>query len=204
MTELAIIGSDIQEVVGSATALNILFGCPLWLGAVVTILDSFMFLFIHYFGVRKLEGFFAFLIIVMTICFTINMFSSKPDYSEIAIGTLLPTIPKGALLSALGLVGAVIMPHNLYLHSSLVLTRKIDVKNRNSVHEANIYNTIESAISLGISVIISTAVIATFASYVEITGDKGDLNLKTASVALESTFGKAAKYIWAVGLLAAG
>jgi natural resistance-associated macrophage protein 2 len=76
MTELAIIGSDIQEVIGSATALYILFGLPLWIGAIVTIFDSFLFLFIHYFGVRKLEAFFAFLIIVMAISFGLNFFTA--------------------------------------------------------------------------------------------------------------------------------
>jgi natural resistance-associated macrophage protein 2 len=126
MTELAIIGSDIQEVIGSATAINILFGLPLWKGALITILDSFLFLFIHYFGVRKLEGFFAFLIATMAVCFCLNMFTASPDYKQMAVGTIVPTIPKGALTAALGLIGAVIMPHNLYLHSSLVLTRKVD------------------------------------------------------------------------------
>lgn len=131
MTEFAIIGSDIQEVIGSATAINILFGTPLWVGALITIFDSFLFLFIHYFGVRKLEGFFAFLISVMAICFCLNMFTANPDYKQIAVGTIVPIIPKGALTAALGLIGAVIMPHNLYLHSSLVLTRKIDTRNKN-------------------------------------------------------------------------
>jgi len=97
MTELAIIGADIQEVIGSATALYILFGLPLWSGALITILDSFLFLFIHYYGVRKLEIFFAFLIIVMTLCFCINMFAAKPDYGEIALGTLIPRVPPGSL-----------------------------------------------------------------------------------------------------------
>jgi len=131
MTEIAIIGSDIQEVLGSATALFILFGLPLWVGALITILDSFLFLFIHYYGVRKLEIFFATLIGIMTVCFTINMFGAKPDYGQIALGTLIPTVPRGAWPATLGLIGAVIMPHNLYLHSSLVLTRKIDFRNRN-------------------------------------------------------------------------
>lgn len=80
MTELAIVGSDIQEVVGSATALQILFGLPLWAGAIITILDSFLFLFIHYFGVRKLEMFFLLLIGTMSITFAVNMFMSKPDF----------------------------------------------------------------------------------------------------------------------------
>ena len=71
--ELAIIGCDIQEVLGSATAINILFGLELWVGVLITILDSFLFLLIHYFGVRKLEAFFALLIITMCITFWVNM-----------------------------------------------------------------------------------------------------------------------------------
>ena len=77
----------------------------------------------------------------------------------------MPIIPKGALTAALGLIGAVIMPHNLYLHSSLVLTRKIDTRNKNQVKEANIYNTLESGFSLFISFVISAAVISTFAAW---------------------------------------
>jgi natural resistance-associated macrophage protein len=165
MTELAIIGSDIQEVLGSATALNILFGLPLWAGAIITILDSFLFLFIHYWGVRKLEFFFLFLIAVMTITFMINMIAIKPDVGEMAFGMFIPTVPKGSINAALGLVGAVIMPHNIYLHSALVLTRKVDSSNLNKTREAVIYNNIESGISLFISFVISTMVIATFAEY---------------------------------------
>mmetsp|Transcript_35198 Transcript_35198/g.53940 ORF Transcript_35198/g.53940 Transcript_35198/m.53940 type:complete len:174 (-) Transcript_35198:658-1179(-) len=168
MTELAIIGSDIQEVIGSATALYILFGLPLWAGALVTILDSFVFLFIHYFGIRKLEAFFAFLVLTMAVSFLFNMFSANPDPVEMAKGLMIPSVPKGALTAALGLVGAVIMPHNLYLYSSLVLTRKVDMKNKNQVKEASIYNQIDNGLSLCLSFLISTAVIATFASYATI------------------------------------
>lgn len=204
MTECAIIGSDIQEVIGSATALYILFGLPLWIGALVTIFDSFLFLFIHYFGVRKLEGFFAFLIIIMAIAFFANMIGSKPDYGAMLYGTIVPTIPDGSLDAALGIVGAVIMPHNLYLHSALVLTRKIDMRSKNSINEANIYNNIESGISLFISFVISATVIATFAAYIEASPGVDDLTLLEASDALASTFKNSAKYIWAIGLLAAG
>lgn len=165
MTELAIIGSDIQEVLGSATALNILFNWPLWVGAIVTILDSFLFLFIHYFGVRKLEFFFLILIAIMTITFMINMVAAKPDVGEMAFGMFVPTVPSGSIQAALGLVGAVIMPHNLYLHSSLVLTRSVGMNNLNQMRDAVIYNNIESAISLFVSFVISTMVIATFAVY---------------------------------------
>lgn len=166
MTELAIIGSDIQEVLGSATAIKILFGWPLWVGAIITILDSFLFLFIHYFGVRKLEFFFLVLIAIMTVTFMINMIEARPDPGEMAFGTFIPTIPDGSIQAALGLVGAVIMPHNLYLHSSLVLTRSVGTSNYDQMRDAIVYNNIESAISLFVSFVISTMVIGTFAVYI--------------------------------------
>ena len=109
------------------------------------------------------------------------------------------------MTAALGLIGAVIMPHNLYLHSALVLSRKVNSKNKTQVNEACIYNNIESTISLCISFLISTCVISTFAAYMELQSDKDqDLDLLSASNALALTFGDGAKYIWAIGLLAAG
>jgi natural resistance-associated macrophage protein len=81
MTELAIIGCDIQEVVGSATALLILFGIPLRIGVIITMLDSLLFLYIHYFGVRKLEFFFATLVLIMAVTFMSNMYLAGPEIS---------------------------------------------------------------------------------------------------------------------------
>lgn len=114
---------------------------------------------------RKLEIFFIFLIMVMALSFMTNMFAAKPDYSEIAFGTFVPTIPHGSFGAALGLIGAVIMPHNLYFHSQLVLTRKVENNSKNAQYEAIIYNCIESAISLFIAFIIGASVIITFAVY---------------------------------------
>ena len=165
MTELAIIGSDIQEVLGSATALQILFGIPLYYGVIITIFDCLLFLYIHYFGLRKLEAFFILLILVMAVSFFVNMTVSNPSASDIAYGAIVPTIPPGALTAALGLVGAVIMPHNLFLHSSLVLTRKVDGTDKRAVNDANMYYMIESSITLFISFLINMSVIATFAAY---------------------------------------
>ena len=191
---------------GSATAINILTGWPLWVGAIVTILDSFLFLFIHYYGIRKLEYFFLFLIGMMTFMFCGNMYAAKPDFGQMLEGAIVPTVPSGAWPAAIGLIGAVIMPHNLYLHSSLVLTRKVDYRNRTAVNEAHIYNAMESAVSLLISFIISTSVISTFAVYVEAFPQvrAEGLNLDKASHALSSKFGDTAKYVWALGLLASG
>lgn len=94
------------------------------------------------------------------------MIEADPDYGKIAVGLVVPSVPKGSLNAMLGLVGAVIMPHNLYLHSALVLSRKVNYRNRNEVNEGNYYNAIESALSLGVSFFINTFVIATFAVYI--------------------------------------
>lgn len=137
---------------------------PLWIAAILTIVDSLLFLFIHYYGVRKLEFFFLFLILTMAISCFVNLTTSQPDLGKMVYGTFVPTVPDKAFTAALGLVGAVIMPHNLYLHSSLVLSRQVDTKNIKAVKEATIYNQIESAFSLLVSFSISAAIIATFAA----------------------------------------
>lgn len=139
----------------------------------------------------------------MAVCFFINFFVVKPDIGAVLFGTFVPTIPEGSLGQAIGLVGAVIMPHNLYLHSALVLSRKIDAKKKSIVYEANFYNAIESAISLFVSFLISFAVVGTFAYYHE-NGGSEDLDLRTADIALQESFGNAARIIWGIGLLAAG
>jgi natural resistance-associated macrophage protein 2 len=144
------------------------------------------------------------LISIMALCFFVNFFVVGPDFKEVLIGTFIPTIPAGTMNQAIGLIGAVIMPHNLYLHSSLVLTRKVDTRKKGLVKEANIYNAIESSISLFISFMISFAVVGTFAYYHDKGGEAADLNLRNADKALEASFGKGAKLIWAIGLLAAG
>lgn len=128
----------------------------------------------------------------------------KPDFSEVLFGTFIPTIPSGCMKQAIGLIGAVIMPHNLYLHSSLVLSRKINTNNKHMVKEANIYNAIESGISLFVSFLISFAVVGTFAYYHDHGGSVSDLNLRNADKALQQSFGSGARIIWGVGLLAAG
>ena len=177
--ELAIIGSDIQEVLGSATALNILFGMPIWVGVLITICDSFLFLFIHYWGIRALEAFFAVLIGTMAVTFWINMVRAEPDVGALFYGTFVPTVPERGLNAGIAMFGAVIMPHNLYLHSALVLTRKIDIRRKNKVGEAIFYNNIESAISLAVSYFIAMAVVVTFAVYIiEHPTAAKDLNLR--------------------------
>mmetsp|Transcript_16656 Transcript_16656/g.14562 ORF Transcript_16656/g.14562 Transcript_16656/m.14562 type:complete len:447 (+) Transcript_16656:1-1341(+) len=202
MAEIAIIGSDIQEVIGTAIAFNILFGFPIWVGSIITILDTFTFLFIHACGVRKLEAMFAVLVGTMAICFCWNMFIVQPGISDV-MGGFVPQLPKESTNEMIGLIGAVIMPHNLFLHSALVQSRNVNRKDSVRVREANKYFGIEAGVSLFISFIINLAVISTFAYY-HLSDGAQDIVLNNAHLALQDSFGNNAKYIWAIGLMAAG
>lgn len=202
MAEIAIIGSDIQEVIGTAIAFKILFGFPIWLGSVITVLDTFTFLFIHACGVRKLEAFFAVLVGTMAICFWANMIIIAPNPVDV-MGGFIPGVPSGSLEQLIGLIGSVIMPHNLYLHSALVQSRGVDKDNKREVREANKYFSIEAAGSLFVSFLINLAVISTFAYYHLKSGSK-DIHLENADKVLRESFGSGARIIWGIGLMAAG
>ena len=202
MAEIAIIGSDIQEVIGTAIAFKILFGLPIWLGAIITIWDTFTFLFIHACGIRKLEAFFAVLVGTMGVWFWANMFIVKPEPSHVAKG-FIPGIPNDSIEQLIGLIGAVIMPHNLFLHSALVQSRGVNMNDSRQVKEANKYFSIEASISLVWSFLINFSVISTFAYYHLKDGSK-DIKLDNAHDSLRDSFGNSARVIWGVGLMAAG
>ncbi|CEL95404.1 unnamed protein product [Vitrella brassicaformis CCMP3155] len=206
MTEIAIIGADFQAVIGSAVALKLLFDIPLWTGMLLTLIDTFTFLFIGYFGVQRLELLFAALIGLMAVCFWTNLIISRPDVFSIFRGLVVPSVPRSrdGMLSAVGLLGSVIMPHNLYLHSSLVLSRRVERHELSKVKEANFYSCTEAGLSLVASFLINIAVICAFAnSKINRSGEER-LDLYNAHDALADAFGQASVYIWAIGLLAAG
>lgn len=165
MMELAIIGSDIQEVLGSAIGLNILCGLELWVGCLVTGLDTFTFLAVHHLGVRKLEALVATLIATMAACFFVNWGEADTDGAALAEGLALPLMKSYMLTQAVGTIGAVVMPHNLYLHSGLVKSRDVDRSKVAKVREAVFYNCLESALALAVSFVINVAVVATFADF---------------------------------------
>ncbi|CAB1416593.1 unnamed protein product [Pleuronectes platessa] len=232
MVELAIIGSDMQEVIGCAIALNLLSvgRIPLWAGVLITITDTFVFLFLDKYGLRKLEAFFGFLITVMAISFGYEYVVAGPDQGQLLKGMFVPYCAGCGPLQleqAVGIVGAVIMPHNIYLHSALVKSRDIDRKNKKEVKEANKYYFIESTVALFISFLINVFVVAVFA---EAFYDKTNIQVREqcnatgsphadlfpannetlevdiykGGVVLGCVFGPAALFIWAIGILAAG
>ncbi|XP_067361906.1 natural resistance-associated macrophage protein 2-like isoform X2 [Channa argus] len=232
MVELAIIGSDMQEVIGCAIALNLLSvgRIPLWAGVLITITDTFVFLFLDKYGLRKLEAFFGFLITVMGLSFGYEYVLVKPDQGELLKGMFLPYCAGCGpvqLEQAVGVVGAVIMPHNIYLHSALVKSREVDRKNKKEVKEANKYFFIESSIALFVSFLINVFVVAVFAeafydkTNIEVSekcnasgiphtnvfpynNDTLEVDIYKGGVVLGCVFGPAALYIWAIGILAAG
>lgn len=232
MVELAIIGSDMQEVIGCAIALNLLSvgRIPLWAGVLITITDTFVFLFLDKYGLRKLEAFFGFLITVMALSFGYEYVLVKPDQGEVLKGMFIPYCADCGpvqLEQAVGIVGAVIMPHNIYLHSALVKSRDIDRKNKKEVKEANKYYFIESTIALFVSFLINVFVVAVFAqafynkTNMEVSQECNatgsphtdlfplnngtlEVDIYKGGVVLGCFFGPAALYIWAIGILAAG
>uniref|UniRef100_A0ACD5X2F0 Uncharacterized protein n=1 Tax=Avena sativa TaxID=4498 RepID=A0ACD5X2F0_AVESA len=209
MTELALVGADIQEVIGSAIAIKILSGgiVPLWGGVVITALDCFIFLFLENYGVRKLEAFFAVLIATMGISFAIMFGETKPDGKELLIGLVVPKLSPSTIKQAVGIVGCIIMPHNVFLHSALVQSRKIDTKKKSRVQEAVYYYNIESIIALIVSFFINICVTTVFAKGFYGSEQAKNIGLENAGQYLQEKYGSAlfpVLYIWATGLLASG
>ncbi|XP_004537318.1 protein Malvolio isoform X2 [Ceratitis capitata] len=237
MIEIAIIGSDMQEVIGTAIAIYLLSNkiVPLWGGVLITIVDTFTFLFLDKYGLRKLEFFFGLLISIMAITFGYEYIVSAPSQVEVLEGMFVPWCKdcnENVLLQAVGIVGAVIMPHNLYLHSALVKSRDIDRRQPKKVSEANFYFFIEASVALFVSLIINLFVVAVFAhgmygktnqdvldvcvnktmyddakaSFTDAHNntDLIDADIYKGGLFLGCTFGAMAMYIWGVGILAAG
>ncbi|XP_053554106.1 natural resistance-associated macrophage protein 1 [Bombina bombina] len=232
LVELAIIGSDMQEVIGTAIAFSLLSSgrIPLWGGVLITIIDTIFFLFLDKYGLRKLEAFFGFLITIMAVTFGYEYIVVKPNQVEVLKGMFIPYCSgchSPELLQAVGIIGAIIMPHNIYLHSSLVKSRAVDRSDKREVKEANMYFMIESTIALFVSFLINLFVMAVFAEafYNKTNQDAYDVcqnsssphagvfppnnesldvDIYSGGVILGCFFGPAALYIWAVGILAAG
>ncbi|WOK92327.1 metal transporter Nramp2-like [Canna indica] len=209
MAETALIGADIQEVIGSSIAIKTLSGgsIPLWGGVIITALDCFIFLFIETYGVRKLEAFFGFLVATMAASFAIMFGQAKPDFKELLIGVLVPKLSSRTIRQAVGVVGCVIMPYNVFLHSALVQSRKIDPRKKSRVQEAMNYYSIESTIALAISFSINVCVTTVFAKGFAGTKIASNIGLENAGSLLQEKYGGKIfpiLYIWGIGLLASG
>ncbi|XP_044470458.1 metal transporter Nramp3-like [Mangifera indica] len=209
MAELALIGADIQEVIGSAIAIQILSNgvFPLWSGVLITALDCFIFLLLENYGVRKLEAVFAVLIATMALSFAWMFGDAKPSGIELLVGLLVPKLSSKTIKQAVGVVGCIIMPHNVFLHSALVQSREIDHNKKGRVQEALRYYSIESTVALVVSLIINLFVTTVFAKGFYGTELANSIGLVNAGQYLQEKYGGGffpILYIWGIGLLAAG
>ena len=202
LCEVAIVACDLAELLGSAIALNLLFGLPLAWGALITGLDVMLILALQHYGVRKLEAIVAVLVLTIGACMAIELVLARPVWVDVA-GGFVPRLDAASLLVAVGILGATVMPHNLYLHSSLVQTRRIEPTAAGK-REAIRYNLLDTALALNIAFIINAAILALsastfFAHGVVVT------ELRQAHELLTPALGTAlASTAFAVALLAAG
>lgn len=158
ITELAIMATDIAEVIGGAIALNLLFGLPIIWGVILTVFDVLLLLFLMKLGFRKIEAIVITLILVIMVVFVYEVAISNPVLADMLKGFVpqKEIFNRGQLTMALGIVGATVMPHNLYLHSSIAQTRSYDRKDEDDVARAVRFSTWDSNIQLTVAFIINT------------------------------------------------
>ncbi|RDC63590.1 Nramp family divalent metal transporter [Adhaeribacter pallidiroseus] len=204
LAEIAIAACDLAEVLGMAIGLQLLFGLPLIWGVSLTVLDTFLLLFLINQGMRKMEAFILVLVSIIGSAFILEMFFAKPALTEIASG-LVPSIPNNeALYIAIGIIGATVMPHNLYLHSSLVQTRKFE-RSVEGIRRAIKFNFIDSAIALNMALFVNAAILILAATAFYKNGMFAVAEIKDAHKFLAPLLGsKWAPILFAVALIAAG
>ncbi|SNR46349.1 manganese transport protein [Hymenobacter mucosus] len=207
LCEVAIAACDLAEVIGSAIALNLLFGLPLTWGVTLTILDVLVVLLFQSKGFRVLESIVAGLIVVIFGCFLYEIIVSKPDWFGI-LGGLVPqpeivTTPR-MLYIAIGILGATVMPHNLYLHSSIVQTRAIE-QTESGKRMAIKFATIDSTVALFLAFFVNAAILVTSAAAFHQNGHHDIADISDAHKLLAPVLGAgAASAVFAIALLASG
>ncbi len=204
LAEIAITATDLAEVIGSAIAFNLLFGLPLLWGVLITTADVLLLLVLTRFGIRKLEALVLAFVGTIGIAFLVEIFLARPDWVGLVHG-FVPSLPDStALYIAIGILGATVMPHNLYLHSSLVQTRRIG-DTEEEIRSAIRLNTVDSAIALNLAFLVNAAILVMAAAVFFRTGHHGVAEIQDAHRLLEPILGAAiAPIAFAVALLASG
>src|SRR4051812_27605525 len=212
LCEIAIAACDLAEVLGSAIALHLLFGIPILAGVLVTAFDVMLLLLLQSFGIRKMEEIILVLVATIGGCFAIEMILSRPDLAEIFRGfvpTILstrdaPTPDTSSLFIAIGIIGATVMPHNLYLHSALVQSRAVE-RSKKGLKEATWYNLIDSVVALNAAFFVNAAILILAAAAFHTSGHHNVARLEEAHELLRPLLGHSiAPIAFAVALLAAG
>lgn len=203
LAEIGIAATDLAEVLGMAIGIQLLTGLPLVWGVSFTILDTFLLLYLQRLGMRKMEAFIITLVAIIAGAFLIQMVIAKPDLGEIATGFIPHIKNNEALYIAIGIIGATVMPHNLYLHSALVQTRKID-RSDEGILQAIKFNRIDSAIALNIAFFVNAAILIVAAAVFFKTGNSQVAEIHEAYKLLPNFLGNLAPKLFAIALIAAG
>ncbi len=203
LAEIAIAACDLAEIVGMAIGLNLLFGLPLIWGISLTALDTILFLFLLNKGMRTMEVFIVSLVFIIGVSFLVEMFIVSPVYSDVMQGFIPSKLNNSSLYIAIGIIGATVMPHNLYLHSSLVQTRKIE-RTSAGIKSAIKMNLFDTTIALNLAFFVNAAILVLAAAAFYVNGFYHVAEIQDASQLLENLFGKAAPTFFAIALIAAG
>lgn len=204
LAELAIAACDLAEVLGMAIGIHLLTGLPLLWGTLITVFDTFLFLLLQRYGIRKMEAFIIALVAIIGLSFLFEIILAKPPLIEVAKGFLPSGLNDGALYIAVGIIGATVMPHNLYLHSALVQTRKIS-KDDDGTKRAIKYNIIDSTIALNAAFFVNMAILVLAASVFFSSGNTHVAKIEEAHQLLQPLLGNTlAPILFAVALIAAG
>ena len=202
--EIAIAACDLAEVLGMALGIYLLTGLPLIWGVCITVLDTLLLLWLQKFGIRKLEAFIVALVAIIGLSFLIEIFLAKPDMGAVAKGFIPGLLNKNALYIAVGIIGATVMPHNLYLHSALVQTRKIKWDTA-GIKRALKYNLVDSTIALNAAFFVNAAILILAASVFFSSGNTQVARIEDAHKLLAPLLGnKLAPILFAIALIAAG
>ncbi len=203
LAQTAIIACDLAEIIGMAIGLQLLFDLPLLYGISITILDTFVLLFLMNKGMRKMEAFIVSMVFIVGISFLVEMFIVEPSLIEVAKGFEPSLLSGEALYIAIGIIGATVMPHNLYLHSSLVQTRKFE-RDSKGIKEALKFNFIDTAVALNLAFFVNAAILILAAAAFYKNGMHEVAEIQDAHKLLGNIFGNVAPALFAIALIAAG
>ncbi|MFT3981402.1 MAG: Nramp family divalent metal transporter [Ferruginibacter sp.] len=203
LAEVAIAATDLAEVLGMAIGIQLLTGLPLIWGVSITVLDTFLLLYLQKLGMRKMEAFIITLVAFIAVCFLIQIIMAEPKASEVVKG-FIPSLPGDeALYIAIGIIGATVMPHNLYLHSALVQTRKIE-KTPAGIKQALKFNFVDTAVALNVAFLVNAAILVLAAAVFFKSGNSHVAEIKEAYKLLPGFLGDVAPVLFALALIAAG
>lgn len=204
LAELGIAATDLAEVLGMAIGLHLLLDIPILIGVGITLLDTLLLLWLQRLGMRKMEAFIIALVGIIGLCFLVEIMLAQPPVAEIVKG-LSPSIPNSAALYiSIGIIGATVMPHNLYLHSALVQTRKVG-RDEASLRKAIKLNTIDSAVALNLALFVNASILILAAATFHKQGMAEVSRLEDAHLLLGDLLGSEwASHLFAIALIAAG